>query len=263
MAKRIITKIGDVFCTEFGNGTKGYFQYIAKDRTQLNSPVIRAFKTHYPINKELSTDDIVNDEIDFYAHTILRPGIAENGWYKVGKSANIGDNEIQNVIFGNSLIHGGFCKKERYEKKISPLEKWIVWHINENPVRIGKLPEKYHDIVEFGYVMNYLNIIYRMKSGYYPITSIMFDILKRTPRPEYMSYVKYIDEEVEFYLCFKGNFFDKAVLIKLKNGNVTKITRDEAVINQKPIARAKFSDANWLNENFITEEEFNQVWNRY
>lgn len=260
MAKRIITIIGDVFCVEFDNGTKGYFQYVAKDMTQLNSSVIRAFQTHYPIDQELSIEDIVKDDIAFYAHTVLRPGIAENLWYKVGKSDNIGNDELKKVIFGNALIHGGFCKKEKDEEKIPPLEKWIIWHINDKAVKIGRLPEEYHDVVEFGYVMSYLNITYRLKSGYYPITNIMFDILKRKPRPEYMSYLKWIDDDIENYVCFKGNFFDKAVFIH--DGEIKRITRDEAVINHNTIARARFSDINWLHDNFITEEEFKQVWNR-
>ena len=29
--KRAVKKIGDVFCVEFGNGFKGYFQHVAND----------------------------------------------------------------------------------------------------------------------------------------------------------------------------------------------------------------------------------------
>ena len=29
--KRVVNKIGDVFCVEFGNGFKGYFQHVAND----------------------------------------------------------------------------------------------------------------------------------------------------------------------------------------------------------------------------------------
>lgn len=47
MAKRIVTKIGDVFCAEIDNRIKRYFQYIVNDMEQLNSSVIRVFKTHY------------------------------------------------------------------------------------------------------------------------------------------------------------------------------------------------------------------------
>lgn len=43
MTKRIITKIGDIFCVEVDNDYKCYFQYVANDMTVLNSSVIRVF----------------------------------------------------------------------------------------------------------------------------------------------------------------------------------------------------------------------------
>ena len=43
MAKRVITKIGDVFCVKFDTSKK-YLQYIGRDLTQLNSDIVRAFK---------------------------------------------------------------------------------------------------------------------------------------------------------------------------------------------------------------------------
>ena len=43
MAKRIVTKIGYVFCVEIDNKYKCFFQYVANDMTQLNSSVIRVF----------------------------------------------------------------------------------------------------------------------------------------------------------------------------------------------------------------------------
>lgn len=257
MAKRIITKIGDVFCVEFDNGTKGYFQYIANDLTQLNSSVIRAFKTHYPINQELSIDDIVKDEVAFYAHTILRPGIAENAWYKVGKSLNLGTDELEHVFWGYSKGNIDFGHNER---PIDPLKNWVIWQVNKECNHIGELPKKYHDIVEYGPVMPYICITERMERGYYRDTTYEYNVLKRTPRPEYKSYVKCLSDDTEFFFCFKGNFFDRAACIS--NGIITRITRDEAIINHMTIAREKFSDTNWLYPNFITEEEFNQVWNR-
>ena len=50
MTKRIITKIGDIFCVEVDNDYKCYFQYVANDMTVLNSSVIRVFAKHYPID---------------------------------------------------------------------------------------------------------------------------------------------------------------------------------------------------------------------
>lgn len=50
MAKRIVTRIGNVFCAEIEGKFKCFFQYIAKDMTQLNSSVIRVLeKSEYAV----------------------------------------------------------------------------------------------------------------------------------------------------------------------------------------------------------------------
>lgn len=100
MAKRIVTKIGDVFCAEIDNRIKRYFQYIVNDMEQLNSSVIRVFKTHYPMEHKPVCDEVVKDEVEFYAHTVLRAGIVNNASYKVGKSKDLGGDEYMDVLFG-------------------------------------------------------------------------------------------------------------------------------------------------------------------
>lgn len=258
MAKRIVTKIGDVFCVEFGDGTKGYFQYIANDLTMMNSSVIRAFKTHYPINAKIKIEDIVKDNVDFYAHTILRPGIAENAWYKVGKSSDLGLEDFAKVYFGYT-IPTDYINNEVID--VDPLTNWVIWKYQIDFINIGKLPPEYHNI-EFGSILPYKCIKTRMLRGYYTATTDEYEILKRKPRPEYVSYIKYNKKDkpnTEFYLCFKGNFFEKGIIVE--NGNITRITRDEAILNHMEIARKKFSDTNWEYKNFITADVFDQVWN--
>ena len=164
MAKRIVTKIGDVFCAEIDNKFKRYFQYIVNDIEMLNSSVIRVFKTHYPMDHKPVCDEIVKDEVEFYAHTVLRAGIVNNVWYKVGKSNNIGDDEYMDVLFGvsqNCIVHS-----PTEIEWVDPAENWYVGHINEPRVRIGKLTEKYQH-VEIDSVMPYIEIINRMRYGYY------------------------------------------------------------------------------------------------
>ena len=46
--KRVAVKEGDVFCAEFDNRFKCYFQNIIKDSTSLYGNVIRVFYKHYP-----------------------------------------------------------------------------------------------------------------------------------------------------------------------------------------------------------------------
>ena len=80
MAKRIVTKMGDIFCVEIDNGYKRFFQYIINDIEALNSSVIRVFKTHYPMDYRPIIEEIVMDEVEFYAHTVLRAGIVYGAW---------------------------------------------------------------------------------------------------------------------------------------------------------------------------------------
>ena len=54
MAKRVITKIGDVFMAIIDDTYKVYFQYITNDLEQLNSDVIRVFKKRYSKDEQPS-----------------------------------------------------------------------------------------------------------------------------------------------------------------------------------------------------------------
>ena len=82
--------------------------------------------------------------------------------------------------------------------------------------------------------------------------------MKRKPRPEYKSYIKDMSDGKDIYICFQGDYFEKAVIPI--EGKLTKISRDEAVLNGMEIISKKFSDTNWKAQNFITEDEFNKVW---
>ena len=159
MAKRIVTKIGDVFCIEIEARYKCFFQYIANDFEQLNSSVIRVFKKDYPICYEPIIDEIVGDDIRFYAHTILRAGIADNIWYKVGKDSNVGD--VNNIFFRNTN-----------DEFVIPMPKvsydWWVWKIGCESFRVGQLNDTYRK-AEIGTVFHYSQIIKRITTGNYSI----------------------------------------------------------------------------------------------
>ncbi|MDE6787536.1 MAG: hypothetical protein K2J46_10935, partial [Muribaculaceae bacterium] len=164
MAKRIVTKIGDVFCVEVDNAYKRYFQYFCNDMTQLNSSVIRVFKKRYQMDYKPKPEDIVKDEVDFYAHTILRNGIEDGLWYKVGKAKGEFEEEKNKPLFG-------MCDDIEYVNgdiiKVDPDNKWYIWKINCPFQAIGKLPEKYRDLVDWGPVKADVDIVNRIKYGYY------------------------------------------------------------------------------------------------
>lgn len=156
MAKRIVTKIGDIFCVVVDDDYKCFFQYIANDMTQLNSSVIRVFKRHYPIENNPDFNEIVKDEVSFYSHTVLSAGIRLGYWEKVGKHSDLGD--LENVAF-----------KMTEDFVISGLKKsshWFVWKLNEPFLFVGELTDEYRN-ADIGMVFSYLQIVHKIKTGDY------------------------------------------------------------------------------------------------
>lgn len=130
MATRIVTKIGNIFCINVEGKYLRYFQYIANDLSQLNSSVIRVFKKKYPIDYEFNAEEVVEDEVELYAHTILSQGIREGLWTKVGKSKNVG--AFENIIFKGKMLVKSYLAVEE-EKSF----EWAIWRINGERIRLG------------------------------------------------------------------------------------------------------------------------------
>ena len=159
MAKRIVTKIGDIFSVALNNGNQRFFQYIANDYSQLNSSVIRVFKKEYPAEYELNSEEVVKDEVDFYAHVILKFGIIEGAWQKVGKSQDVGDTE--NILF-RMYCSDAVDHKDRL---------WYAWYINnDNRFDVGVLSESFRKVSDIGLVFSAKSIIGRIKDGRMPGT---------------------------------------------------------------------------------------------
>lgn len=158
---RVITKIGDVFSVAIDNNKKKYFQYIANDLTQLNSDVIRAFKKIYPIDANSDVAEIVNDEVDFYAHCVVSLGVKMKLWNKIGNTTEIGN--ITQILFRDTNDYGVWVDDEPI--KIS--KNWYVWKINdEDFTRVGTLKGK-NISADIGVVVNPYDIVERMKTGKY------------------------------------------------------------------------------------------------
>ncbi len=159
MAKRIVTKIGDIFSVTLDNGNLRFFQYIANDSSCLGASVIRVFKKEYPKGYELNPEEVVSGDVDFYAHTVLRWGIAEGGWQKIGKCKDVGKTE--NILFRN-CIRDAVDHKNRI---------WNAWYINKEWFTIGTLTSDFRLKSDIGPVFPYTDIIARIKNGVYPGTA--------------------------------------------------------------------------------------------
>jgi hypothetical protein len=160
---RANTKIGDVFSVKLDDNSKKYFQLIAFDLTQLNSDVIRAFKTVYPINATPDLVEVVNGAVEFYAHCITKLGLKMNFWEYVGNITEIGT--IKDILFRDTSNYGS----KAGEKPIKVSNNWYVWHINDKDfTRVGKL-EGENQKSYIGIVINPLGIIELLKGNKYPI----------------------------------------------------------------------------------------------
>jgi hypothetical protein len=157
---RVNTKIGDVFSVKIDDNNKKYFQLVAFDLTQLNSDVIRAFKKIYPIDANPDVLEIVNGEIEFYAHCVTKIGLKMGYWESIGNINDVGKTD--HILFRGTNDSGS---KPGEQIKVS--HKWYVWKINDNDfTRVGKL-EGENRKAEIGSVMPPDSIVYRMQTGEY------------------------------------------------------------------------------------------------
>ncbi len=219
---------------------------------QLNSRVIRVLKQRYPMDYVPVLKDIVADEVDFYAHTILRDGIEDGIWYKVGKEVGDFEKEMEIPIFGS--CQGGRRVVEK-SLKYDPDDEWYLWKINHDHVRFGILPEKLRDIVEPGSVFSYREIVNRIKYGYYKWNSPAYFSLRRRPHPDTDSYVKRETDESTDYLHFLGEDVVRRIRISSRG--------DVKIEEGHPLPLPKFWEANWGIDEFITEKELKDAWDQY
>lgn len=149
------TKFGDIFSAKIDENNKKYFQFITSDLTQLNSDVIRVFKTMYSLDANPTLSKISNDSVDFYAHCVTNLGIKLGYWEKVG---NISDVGTLDILFRSSEDFGN--------PKIKISQNWWLWKINQEQKRVGKLEGKYQK-AEIGSVIPPDSIVHRMRTGKY------------------------------------------------------------------------------------------------
>ena len=159
MAKRVVTKIGDIFSVELDNGKKKYFQYIANDLTQLNSDVIRSYKKEYSKEEQSDYREVLSGEIDFHAHTMINVGVKQGLFIQEGKDIVYPD--IKNILFRGTLDYGQKINGEPIKISMN----WRVWHINDKDfTQVGELQGENRK-AEIGIVMPPFAIVERIKTG--------------------------------------------------------------------------------------------------
>lgn len=145
--------IGDIYVVNLSGGKKKYFQHIANDIEQLDSNVIKAFKSEYNAEDNPLLEELAMDEVDFYIHIILKIGLKLKRWEKVGKAKVVGSCDI---FFKSTNDYGN------PEIKVS--KDWWVWKLNGEKKYVGKLTGKYKE-AEIGVVVNPDDVLERMETG--------------------------------------------------------------------------------------------------
>lgn len=150
-------KIGDIYEVPLENGIKGYVQYIANDMTQLNSDVIRVFKRREPGDATPDLNEVINGEVEFYAHvTGMEFGEKDGSWKKIGHNDNVGDLKLP--FFKSTRDTGN--------TSIKVSNQWYVWRINEPTEYVGKL-EGENVNADIGSALPPAWVVQRMNTGKY------------------------------------------------------------------------------------------------
>ncbi|MBO5456992.1 MAG: hypothetical protein J6A20_10815 [Muribaculaceae bacterium] len=259
MAKRIVTKIGDIFCAEIDGKYKVYFQYIANDLEALNSSVIRGFKRKYSLDYKPNIDEIVKDEVVFYLHTVLRVGIENGIWYKIGKSNDLELDKLKNIWF--VLLDSDYYDSEKEQIiKYTPPGIWRLWHINQVCKSFDVIPKFYSNEIELGWVFSYESVMDRFKYGYMLGTYEEYQGIKRIPWDDVDSYIKCGIEDSEdiAYLHFLGkNLVSELIMTPM--GKIY-LDKEHPQCDGYEFLDMEFGDINWHYQQFITAEEFNDAW---
>lgn len=126
------------------------------DLTQLNSDVIRVFKKVYSSDGNIDLNDLITEDVEFYAHCVIKLGLKMGFWNKIGNIGNTGS--VDHIFFRDTPDYG--------DPQVKVSQNWWVWKINQEQKKIGKLYGMYENS-EIGIVMNPKNIVHRIITGKY------------------------------------------------------------------------------------------------
>ncbi|REJ79427.1 MAG: hypothetical protein DWQ47_01420 [Acidobacteria bacterium] len=150
---RIYTRVGDIFEAEYSDEEVKYLQYIANDMSQLNSDVIRVFSRRYKKGKTPGLDEIVEGEVEFYAHCVVKWGIELGFWEKIGNHPEVGDLDI-------------LFRTTKGDRRAKISRNWKVWRINRKPWSEEILSEESR-IADEGSVNPPKSILHKIQTGEY------------------------------------------------------------------------------------------------
>ncbi|MDE7443489.1 MAG: hypothetical protein K2M65_04940, partial [Muribaculaceae bacterium] len=203
------------------------------------------FRTHYALSDSPTVEEIINDEVLFYAHVPIKVGIELKAWYKLGKCKIMpGKEELDKVLF--AYCSASFSDGESIDfEDQDPIDNWLVWKINK-PMRhlhLNQLTQAYRDAIFEGSLEAYCDVINCMKYGYYWYTNIMFDVIKRRPLPDVYSYCRREVDGVTIYYHFHGADLVREMFVD--GETVYRLSEQEPISPRYSLDAIKFWDINW------------------
>jgi hypothetical protein len=144
---------GSIYLVLLPNGKFKVIQFIEKDRTQLSSDVIRAFKNEF-VSEAAVVSAVPPDYVfDFETHVSLTSGERLGLWRRIGQMPIQDRNR---TLFRVCQDYGtrGLLKSS----------KWYVWYANEEMQFLGELDPTSRS-AEIGWIVNPSSFVERLSTG--------------------------------------------------------------------------------------------------
>jgi hypothetical protein len=147
-------RIGDVFRFSASEGATVYFQYVAKDLSQLGSHVIRVFAPIHGTDMTSQIEKIVAAPVQFHVHVALGVGTRHGVWEKIGRAPVL---EPIDVLFRQADEPGNLPKTS---------SNWVIWTVNSPRRHASRITQAVRS-AEIGIVVNPFSVLHRVRQGTY------------------------------------------------------------------------------------------------
>lgn len=163
---RIKISKGDIFRVDVGNDKIKFFQFVMLDPAQMNSEVIRVFDFEIHKSDEFEIESIIEKEIDFYVHVVIKWGIDMGLWSKVGNFSI--ENDIILPYFRDVVPIDKYLG-ENGKIMFCETNDWVAWQLGQsftNRKPIGKLSEETKEFF-IGIIMSPIDVRDYIKNSIY------------------------------------------------------------------------------------------------
>lgn len=166
MARRLSSKIGDVYETIPIEGVPRYLQLIALDEINLNSDVVIVFEKTLANPAEKHVGAIVAQGVDFYIHTTVAQGVADGLWRKIGNAkARVKINQLKFKSYHDEVEGEILSQSAEVPAPPVPYPNWTIWTPADKEWRFISLEEGKKTIANESDIFPASDIIYRLRYG--------------------------------------------------------------------------------------------------